>query len=71
VTTQIKIYETIIFPVRCVGVKLGLPYNEGRVENRALITFGPGMGEERGGWRKVQNEELLNFFSSLDITRIK
>jgi hypothetical protein len=39
-------------------------------ENRVLRrTFGPKKDEVTGGWRKLHNEELHNFYSSPNITR--
>jgi hypothetical protein len=32
--------------------------------------FGPKRGEVTGGWRKLQNEELHNLYSSLNIIRM-
>jgi hypothetical protein len=40
-------------------------------ENRVLrIIFGPKSGKIIGGWRKMHNEELHDFYSSPDITRL-
>jgi hypothetical protein len=39
-------------------------------ENRVLRIFGPKRDEERGGWRKLHNEELHNVYSSPSIIRI-
>jgi hypothetical protein len=40
-------------------------------ENRALRRiFGPKRDEVRGGWRKLRNEELHNFYCSPSIIRI-
>jgi hypothetical protein len=40
-------------------------------ENRVLRRiFGPKRDEERGGWRKLHNEELYNLYSSPIIIRI-
>jgi hypothetical protein len=40
-------------------------------ENRALRRiFGPKMDGVAGGWRKLQNEELHNLYSSRSIIRI-
>jgi hypothetical protein len=39
-------------------------------ENRVLRIFGPKRDEETGGWRKLHNEELYNFYSSPSIIRI-
>jgi hypothetical protein len=39
-------------------------------ENKVLRRiFGPKMGEVTGEWMKLHNEELHNFYSSLDIIR--
>lgn len=50
------------------GVKVGLL----RVfENRPMSRiFGPKRGEVTGGWRKIHNEELQDFYSSLNIIKI-
>jgi hypothetical protein len=39
-------------------------------ENSVLNTFGPKWDEVTGGWRKLQNEELHNLYSSPSIIRI-
>jgi hypothetical protein len=40
-------------------------------ENRVLRrTFGPKRDEVAGGWRKLQNEELYNLYSSPNIIRM-
>jgi hypothetical protein len=40
-------------------------------ENRALRKiFGPKRDEVTGGWRKLHNEELHNFYSSSSIIRM-
>jgi hypothetical protein len=40
-------------------------------ENRELRrTFGPKREEVTGGWRKLHNEELLNFHASTNIIRV-
>jgi hypothetical protein len=39
-------------------------------ENRVLRIFGPKRDEVTGGWRKLYNEELHNFYSSPDIIRM-
>jgi hypothetical protein len=40
-------------------------------ENRVLRRiFGPKRDEVTGGWRKLHNEELHNFYSSPDIIRM-
>jgi hypothetical protein len=39
-------------------------------ENRVLRRiFGPKRDEEKGGWRKLHNEELHNLYSSPSIIR--
>jgi hypothetical protein len=44
-----------------------LRVNENRVLGR---TFGPKRDEVTGGWRKLYNDELRNFYLSLNIVRI-
>jgi hypothetical protein len=40
-------------------------------ENRVLRRiFGPERDEVTGGWRKLHNEELHNFYNSPDIIRM-
>jgi hypothetical protein len=39
-------------------------------ENRVLRIFGPKRDEVTGGWRKLHNEEVHNFYSSPSIIRI-
>jgi hypothetical protein len=40
-------------------------------ERRVLrIIFGPKKDEVKGGWRKLHNEEIHNFYSSPNIIRI-
>jgi hypothetical protein len=57
-----------------VGVELVLTLREEHrlrvFENRVLRRiFGPKRGEVTGEWRKLLCEELLNFYSSPDISR--
>jgi hypothetical protein len=41
-------------------------------ENRVLRRiFGPKRGLVTGGWRKMHNEELHNFYSSLSVRRMR
>jgi hypothetical protein len=41
-------------------------------ENRLLRRiFGPKRGEVTGGWRRLHNEELDNFYSSTNIRMVK
>jgi hypothetical protein len=41
------------------------------LENRMLRRiFGPKRDEVTGGWRKVHNEKLLNFYSSPSVIRM-
>jgi hypothetical protein len=41
------------------------------LENRVLRRiFGPKRDEVTGGWRKLHNEELLNFYSSPSVIRM-
>jgi hypothetical protein len=39
-------------------------------ENRMLRIFGLQRGDIRGGWRKLHNEELHNFYFSPNIMRM-
>jgi hypothetical protein len=42
----------------------------GVFENRVLRIFGPKKDEVIGGWRKLHNDETLNFHSSPSIIRM-
>jgi hypothetical protein len=70
---KVKIYKTIILPVVLYGcetwsVSIGEAYGLRVSENRVLRRiFGPKRDEVTGEWRKLQNEELHNFYSSPDI----
>jgi hypothetical protein len=39
-------------------------------ENRVLRIFEPKRDEVTGGWRKLHNEKLHNFYSSPNIIRV-
>jgi hypothetical protein len=39
-------------------------------ENRVLRIFGPKMNEVTGWWRKLDNEELSDMYSSTNIVRV-
>jgi hypothetical protein len=72
---KIRIYKNIILPVvlyECETWSLTLR-EEHRLrvfENRVLrIIFGPKRYEVTGDWRKLQNEELHNLYSSPRIIR--
>ena len=72
---KIKIYSTIILPVLYVCVwNLLAHIEEHRLrvfENRVLRRiFGPKRDEVTGKWRKLQNEELNDLYSSLNIVRV-
>jgi hypothetical protein len=73
-----KIYNAIILPtVLSKYENLNFGINEKSqiavFENRVLErTFGPKVEEISGGWRKMHNEELQNFYSSPSVlTMIK
>jgi len=56
-------YKTIILPVLCMGMKLGLTLREEHklkvFENRALRRiFGLKTQEMAGGWRRLRSDEL-------------
>jgi hypothetical protein len=66
---KIRIYETIILPVVLYGCETwSLTLREKHrlrvAENRVRRIFGQKRGEVTGGWRKLHNEELYNFYSS-------
>ena len=66
---KIKIYRTIILPVVLYGCETwSLTLREKRklrgFENMVLRRiFGPGRDEVKGEWRRLQNEELNDFYS--------
>jgi hypothetical protein len=72
---KIKIYKTIILPVVLYGYETwSLTLREEHrlrvFENRILSRiFGPERDEVVGEWRKLDNEELHNLYSSPDIIR--
>jgi hypothetical protein len=72
---KVKIYKTIIVPVVLYGCETwSLTLREEHklrvFENRFLRRiFAHKMDEVTGEWRKLHNEELHNFYSSLDIIR--
>jgi hypothetical protein len=55
-----------------MGVKLDISQEHGlRVtENRVLRLFGRKREEVAGGWRRLHNEELHNFYASPNIIRM-
>jgi hypothetical protein len=73
---KIKIYKTIILPAvlfvcETWSVTLREEHRLRVFENRVLRRiFGPKRDELTGEWRKLHNEELRDFYSSLSIIRI-
>jgi hypothetical protein len=72
---KVKIYKTIILPVVLYGCETwSLTLREEHrlrvFANRVLRRiFGPKGDEVTGEWRKLQNEEFHNLYSSPDIIR--
>jgi hypothetical protein len=72
---KVKIYRTIILPVVLYGCEIWSPIlrekNRLRVfENRVLRKIiGPMRDEVTAEWRKLDNGELHNFYSSPDIIK--
>jgi hypothetical protein len=72
----VRIYKTIILPVILYGCETwALTVREEHklkvFENKVLRKiFGPMRDGVTGGWRKLHNEELHNFYSSPSIIRI-
>jgi hypothetical protein len=73
---KVRIYKTIVFPVVLYGCETwSLTVREEHklrvFENRVLRTiFGPKRDGVTGGWRKLHNEELHNFYPTPSIIRI-
>jgi hypothetical protein len=73
---KIRIYKTIILPVVLYGCETwSLTLREEHrlrvFEDRVLSRiFGPKRDEVTGDWRELQNEELHNLYSSLNIIRM-
>ena len=73
---KIKIYRTVILPVVLYGCETwSLTLREERklmlFENRVLRRiFGPRRDEVTGEWRRLQNEELNDLYSSPNIVRV-
>jgi hypothetical protein len=76
VTRKIGIYKTIIFTIvlyECGTWSLTLrdEHRLGVFENRVMRRiFGPKRDEATGEWRKLNNEELRDLYSSRSIIRI-
>ena len=72
---KIKIYRTIILPI-VLYVRETWPLtlrDEHRLrvfENRVLRVFGPKWDAVTGEWRKIQNEEFSDQYSSPNIVRV-
>src|SRR5215469_15193412 len=72
---SIKIYRTTILPVVLYGCQTSsLTLREEHrlrvFENWVLRIFGPKRDEVTGEWRKLQNEELKDLYSSPSIVRV-
>jgi hypothetical protein len=73
---KVRIYKTIILPVVLYGCETwSLTVREEHklrvFENKVLRRiFGPKKDGVTGGWRKLHNEELHNFYSSPSIIKI-
>jgi hypothetical protein len=72
---KVRIYKTIILPVVLYGCETwSLTVREEHklraFENKVLRIFGTKRDGVTGGWRKLHNEELHNFYSSPSIIRI-
>ena len=71
---KIKIYRTIILLVILYECETPILKEERKLkksENRALRRmFGPKRDEGTGEWRKLQNEELNDLYSSTNIIRV-
>jgi len=73
---KIKIYRTIILPVVSYGCETwSLTLREERklrvFENMVLRRiFGPRRNEVTGKWRRLNNEELNDLYSSPNIVRV-
>jgi len=73
---KIEIYRTIIVPVVLYGCEAwSLTLREERklrvFENMVLRRiFGPRRDEVKGEWRRLQNEELSDLYSSPNIVRV-
>jgi hypothetical protein len=74
--TKIRIYRTIILPVVLYGCETwSLTLREEHrlrvFENRVLRgIFGPKRDKVTGEWRRLQNEELNDLYSSPNIIRV-
>jgi hypothetical protein len=74
--TKIRVYRTIILPVVLYGCETWslTPREEQRLrvfENRVLRRiFGPKRDEAAGEWRRIDNEELSDLYSSPKIIRV-
>jgi hypothetical protein len=64
---KFRIYKTIILPVVLYGWSLTVrdEHKLRMFENRVLRIFGPKRDRVMGGWRKLDNEELHNLYSSV------
>jgi hypothetical protein len=74
ISTDVNIYSilrVVLYGCEKWSLTLREEYRLRVFENRVLRRiFGPKIDEVTGGWRKLHNEELHNFYSSLSIIRM-
>jgi len=69
---KIKIYRTIILPVVLYGCETWSLTRKLRVFQNMVLRriFGPRRDEVTGEWRRLDNEELNDLYSSPNIVRV-